>query len=246
MSKIIRGEMLKGKRSFGRKSLILFPLLVSGMAIFLMGGELTQIGAYNWWYMLLLPMVVGLVCTNLVDADKRLGFYNCNVLPISPAKMWHGKIWTGLLYLAFSNAVVFGLTTLSGLLFPSQYPLWRGLAAGIILTVTWAWQIPLGLYLAARFHSVVTFLSILFLNIFCSSQSIAGGAFWYVPFAIAPRLMAPIIHINPNGVPLEAGSPLYDAGVVLPGLILTLLFLLASSFLSTRWFSKGGRYRETI
>jgi hypothetical protein len=107
MSKIIRGEMLKGKRSFGRKSLILFPLLVSGMAIFLMGGELTQIGAYNWWYMLLLPMVVGLVCTNLVDADKRLGFYNCNVLPISPAKMWHGKIWTGLLYLAFSNAVVF-------------------------------------------------------------------------------------------------------------------------------------------
>jgi ABC-2 type transport system permease protein len=58
--------------------------------------------------------------------------------------------------------------------------------------------------------------------------------------------MAPIIHINPNGVPLEAGSPLYDAGVVLPGLILTLLFLLASSFLSTRWFSKGGRYHETI
>lgn len=80
MGRIIQAELLKGKRSFGRKSLVIFPLLVSCMAIFLMGGQFTQIGAYNWWYMILLPMTVGLICTNLVDSDKRLSFFNVNVL----------------------------------------------------------------------------------------------------------------------------------------------------------------------
>lgn len=244
MGRIIQAELLKGKRSFGRKGIVLFPLLVSLMAIFLMGGQFTQIGAYNWWYMLLLPMVVSLICNNLIDSDKRLSFFNVNVLPISPVKIWQGKIWTGVLYLVFGNGLVFGLTTLSGLIFSAQYPIWRGIAAGIILTVTWAWQIPFGLFLADRFHSVVTFLSILFLNFFCSSQTIAGGDLWYLPFAIAPRLMAPIIGINPNGVPLEAGSPLYDTNVIAPGVIFTIILFIGSYYLTTKWFSSGGYYHE--
>ena len=47
MGRLIQAELLKGRRSFGRKGLVIFPLLVSGMAIFLMGGQFTQIGAYN-------------------------------------------------------------------------------------------------------------------------------------------------------------------------------------------------------
>ncbi|MBO0453025.1 lantibiotic immunity ABC transporter MutE/EpiE family permease subunit [Candidatus Enterococcus murrayae] len=246
MGKIIQAELLKGKRSFGRKGIVLFPLLVSLMAIFLMGGQFTQIGAYNWWYMLLLPMVAALICNNLIDSDKQLSFFNVNILPISAKKIWQGKIWTGVLYLVFGNGLVFGLTTFSGLLFPAQYPVWRGAAAGIVLTVCWLWQIPFGLFLANRFNSIVTFLSILFLNIFCSSQTFAGGNLWYLPFAIAPRLMAPIIGINPNGVPLAAGSPLYDTSVIVPGLIITVSLFVLGYCLTTKWFGSGGHYHEKV
>lgn len=245
MSKIIKAELLKGKRSFGRKGIVLFPLLVSGMAIFLMGGQFTQIGAYNWWYILLLPTVVGLICNNLIDSDKQTLFFNVNILPIAPSKIWQGKIWTGVLYLLVGNGLVFGLTTVSGLIFSAQYPIGCGIAAGIVLTICWAWQIPFGLFLADRFSSVVTFLSILFLNLFCSSQTFAGGDLWYLPFSIAPRLMAPIIGINPNGVPLEIGSPLYDRGVIFPGLIITIVLFIAGYFLTTKWFSRGGHYHES-
>lgn len=246
MGRIIQAELLKGKRSFGRKSLVIFPLLVSCMAIFLMGGQFTQIGAYNWWYMILLPMTVGLICTNLVDSDKRLFFFNVNALPVSSSKAWQGKIWTGVLYLVFGNGLVFGLTTLSGLLFPAQYPFWRGITAGIVLTIIWAWQIPFGLFLAGRFNSIVTFLGILFLNILCSGQDIAGGNLWYLPFAIAPRVMAPIIEINLNGIPLEAGSPLHDTSVILPGLVITIILFIVGYFLTTKWFSNRGRYHESV
>lgn len=245
MTRFIQAELLKGKRSFGRKGLIIFPLLVSLMAIFLMGGQFTQVGAYNWWYMLLLPMVVGLICTNLIDSDKRFSFYNVNILPFPVSKIWQGKIWTGILYLAFGNGLIFGLTTISGVIFSSQYPFWRGITAGIVLTLTWSWQIPFGLFLASRFNSVVTFLGILFLNILCSGQTIAGGDFWYLPFAIPPRMMAPIIGINPNGIPLEAGSPLHDTAVIFPGLIITVSLLFIGYFITTKWFSDRGRYHES-
>jgi ABC-2 type transport system permease protein len=181
----------------------------------------------------------------LIDSDKRFSFYNVNILPFPVSKIWQGKIWTGILYLAFGNGLIFGLTTISGVIFSSQYPFWRGITAGIVLTLTWSWQIPFGLFLASRFNSVVTFLGILFLNILCSGQTIAGGDFWYLPFAIPPRMMAPIIGINPNGIPLEAGSPLHDTAVIFPGLIITVSLLFIGYFITTKWFSDRGRYHES-
>ncbi|MGM0214879.1 lantibiotic immunity ABC transporter MutE/EpiE family permease subunit [Enterococcus sp. AZ109] len=236
MGKLIYAEYIKGRRSFGRRSLFFFPLLIALLAIFLMGGQFTQIGAYNWWYMTLLPTVTALVCINLINPDKRWAFFNLAVLPVAQTKIWQAKLWTGCSYLLVANFIVFGLTTLSGLLFGGQYPLWRGLAAGIVLTLTWLWQIPLGMFLATRFHSIATFLSLLGLNIVFSIQDFAGGSLWFIPFAIAPRLMAAILGINPNGVPMTADSPLHDTRVILPGLVISLILFLIFSWLTTKWF----------
>ena len=238
MNKLIQGEIIKGRRSFGRRSLILFPLLVSLIAIFLMCGQFTQVGAYNWWYMTLLPTVTALVCINLINPDKRLDFFNTSILPIPQTKVWQAKVWTGCSYLFLANSLVFGLTTLSGWFFDAQYPVWCGLAAGLVLTITWLWQIPLGMFLAAQFNSSVTFLSILVLNIGFSIQDIAGGSLWFIPFAIPARLMAALIGINPNGVPMDASSPLHDPRVILPGLAITSLLFVLWFLFTTKWFSR--------
>lgn len=239
MNRLIQGEFIKGRRSFGRRSLVLFPLLVSLMAIFLMGGQFTQIGAYNWWYMMLLPTVTALVCINLINPDKRLDFFNTSTLPVAQARVWQAKIWTGCSYLFLANGVVFGLTTLSGSLFNAQYPVWRGLTAGLVLTITWLWQIPLGMFLAVQFNSTVTFLSILVLNVGFSIQDIAGGTLWFIPFAIPARLMAALIGVNPNGVPMDAASPLHDPRVILPGIAITSFLFILLFLFTTKWFSRG-------
>lgn len=238
MVNTIKSELIKGRRSFGRKSLVLFPLLVALMAILLMGGALTQVGAYNWWYMMFLPVTVALVCMNLIEPEKRMQFFNVVTLPIPKGRVWLAKVWTGCFYIFIGNLIVFGLTTISGFFFGSQYPVWRGIAAAFILTVTWAWQIPLGMFLSVKFNSVVTFLGILAVNVICSSQDIAGSRLWYIPFAIPARLMASILGINPNGVQMAPDSPLHDSSVVLPGILITAALFAVSLLLTKIWFNR--------
>lgn len=94
MFALIHSEYIKGKRSFGRKSLVLFPLFTTLIAIFLMGGQLTQIGAINWWYMLLMPAMVALICVNLISPEKKSHFFNISILPFPKTKC--GKLKCGL------------------------------------------------------------------------------------------------------------------------------------------------------
>lgn len=240
MVNLMKSEYIKGRHSFGRKSLVLFPLLTALMAITLMGGSLTQIGAYNWWYMMFLPTCAALICIHLIGQEKRMQFFGVTVLPVQKGKVWLAKAFTGCSYLLAGNLTVFLLTTLSGTFFGSQYAVWRGIAAALVLTLTWAWQIPVGMFLAARFSSVVTFLGILAVNIICSTQDIAGGSLWPIPFAIPARLMAALLGINPNGVAMAPDSPLHDTGVVLPGLLITAALLVVSLLLTKIWFERRG------
>lgn len=240
MGRLVAAEWAKGRHSFVRSGLWLFPLLVCALAIVLMGGQLVQVGAFNWWYVMLLPAYVALFCAQLAGQEKKTAWFNMLALPVAPVKMWRAKIYMGCGYLLLSNLMVFLFTSISGFLFGTQYALWQGVAAALVLTVTFAWQVPLGLLLAARFGPVAAFLGILVPNIVFSSQTFAGGALWLVPFATPARLMAPLIGVNPNGVPVEMGSPLADPGVLLPGLLLTgCLFVVACLLLPGRFLSGG-------
>lgn len=237
MNRLIKAEYIKGRRSFGRKSLVAFPLLVATMAIVLMGGQFSQIGAFNWWYMILLPTLMGLVCINLTEPEKRNGFFNVSVLPVAKGKIWLAKALAGCSYLLGANMVVFVLTAVSGSMFGAQYKLWQGLAAAFALTLACAWQIPLWMFISTRLSSVAALLGALIVNVLCSSQPMAGGRLWFVPFAIPARLMAPILGVNPNGVPMQPDSPLWDTGVILPGLLIASVLFVAVLYATGRWFN---------
>lgn len=240
MIKLIQAEYIKGKHSFAKKCLFVFPLLVSVLAVVLMGGSLTQIGAYNWWYMMFLPVCVAFICIHLIEPEKKMHFFNLSILPIQKEKLWISKVYIGFCYLIIGNLVLFLLTTLSGALFGAQYSILRGIAAALVLSITWAWQIPLGMFLTTKFNSVITFLGIVILNILCSTQNIAGGNLWFIPFAIPSRLMAAILGINPNGVPMTLDSPLHNPNVILPGIIITTILFIISVIATKKWFNRSG------
>lgn len=237
MTQLIYSEYIKGKHTPVRKLLFLLPLLVSLMAAFLMRGQLTQIGAYNWWYMMLLPTIVALFCAQLIQSEKKIGYFNLEILPYSRKLLWQAKISIACLYLLTSSLVLFGLTTIFGFIFGAQLSISQGLLACIILTITWIWQIPLALFLSAKFNSTTTFISIIGLNLILSIQDFSGGPLWFIPFSITPRLMAAIIAVNPNGVPLSSTSDLHNTTVVLPGILITICLFILLSWLTTKWFN---------
>lgn len=238
MTNLVKSELVKGRRSFGRKVLWLFPLLCALLATILMGGSNSQIGIFNWWYIILLPTVVALVCINLIDPDQRLHFFNILILVSTKKQIWLAKILTGLSYLLLTNVLIFGITSITGIFFGSQYEAWRGIVAIIFLSVSFAWQIPLGMFLVTKFNSSVTIISLIGLDLFFGSQPFAGTNLWLIPFAIPARLMAPILGINPNGVPLVADSNLYNTDVLVPGVLLSFLLFAVGCYLSTRWFER--------
>ena len=241
MRQLVAAEWIKGRHSFVRSGLWLLPLLVCVLAIVLMGGQLVQVGAFNWWYVMLLPAFVALFCTQLAGQEKRAAWFNVLALPVAPVKVWRAKIYMGCGYLLAANLAVFVFTSIAGLVFGAQYAAWRGLAAALVLTVAFAWQVPLGLLLAARLGPVAAFLGILLPNILFSSQPFAGGTFWLLPFSIPARLMAPLLGVNPNGVPLQAGSPLLGPWVLLPGLFVALGLAAAACWLLPGHFLGGGK-----
>lgn len=238
MINLVKSEWIKGRHSFVRKSFVIFPLLVTLMAIFLMGGALVQSGAYNWWYIMLLPITVSLICISLTESDKKMCFFNIAILPVPKGKVWIAKIETGVLYLVIGNGIVFAMTALSRFFFDSQYSILQGLIATLVLSITWAWQIPLGMFLSTKFGSVATFLLLLGTNIVCSTQDIAGGRLWFIAFGIPARLMAPILGMNPNGVLLESDSLLWNTNVIFPGIFITIILFIVMLFLTKIWFER--------
>lgn len=235
---LLRAEFIKGKRSFGRKCIIAFPLIVAALAIFLMGGRYTQIGALNWWYTILMPTVIALVCATLISPEKKHQFAGVFAQPTPKAKVWRTKVLAGCLYLLAANVVLFGLTTLSGLVFGSQYPPYLGATAALVLTATCAWQIPLGMFLACRFNTAAALIGIVVTDFVCSGQPLAGDDLWFVPFSIPARLMAPLLGVNPNGVALQAGDALLDPSVIAPGLAITTVLFVVASAATSAWFSR--------
>ncbi|MNN53656.1 hypothetical protein D3C81_1684250 [compost metagenome] len=50
--------------------------------------------------------------------------------------------------------------------------------------------------------------------------------------------MCPVAGVHPNGVPLESGDPLLDTSVIPVGIAVSLLFFVASSWLTGVWFAR--------
>lgn len=238
MLNLMKAEMVKGRHTFVRKSSVLLPLLVSVLAIILMSGQLTQAGIYNWWYMIILPMFMIILCNSLTNSEKRTHYFNIVILPIKRRDIWVSKLLVGIISIFITNLIVFMFTNISGHIFESQYSVKQSLAAIIVLTITIIWQLPLTMFLNIKLGFALSSIIMLLANIILSLQPIAGSKLWIIPFAITSRLMAPLLQLNPNGVPLETASKLNDMGVIVPGLAITLTLFIILSLATAKWFER--------
>lgn len=114
----------------------------------------------------------------------------------------------------------------------------RGAAIGVVaLTVSQLWEIPLFLFLSERFGMIVELLVCLFLTV--GGTILASTGKWYFfASAIPMRILSPLLHILPNGLRAEEGNPLLDAGVVLPGICLSIIWFILATILFLYWFDK--------
>lgn len=236
---ILRAEYLKTKKSMGRVLVWAFPIIVFALAFVLTLGTTNAYAesVWNWWYTLLLPGMLAITCYLSITREKKTGYYHLMTLSASKRKLMMGKIiYMGCVILV-SDMIIFAGASLGGFLLTTCVPTGGAAIAIAVLTISQLWEIPLLLFLSERFGMIVELLVCLFLTV--SGIIIAPTEKWYLFVSAIPmRILCPLLHILPNGIRAEEGSPLLDMGVVLPGICLSIIWFILATILFINWFDK--------
>lgn len=217
----------------------MFPVITFILAFVLTPGMTNAYAesVWNWWYTLLLPGMLAVICYLSMACEKKINYYNLMTLSTGKRKLMLGKIiYTGCIIL-ISNMIVFAGASSGGLLLTTRVPLDGAVIAVLLLTVTQLWEIPVFLFLSERFGMITELLICLFLTVGGTIMAQTGK--WYLlASAIPMRILCPLLHILPNGIPAEEENPLLDMGVVAPGICLSVIWFVFATVLFLNWFDK--------
>lgn len=237
MSGYIKAAILKQKCSYNKVLLWLTPLVTILLALVLMGGNHLQDGAYNWWYMLLLPGCFTMFSAFTVTNECKKNRHGMLGIAVQKKELWLAQIIVCTAFLLVTCLFFFLFITIGGIICGQFLTMAESFWASMTLFLTFAWQIPLWMFITEKTGAFITILLSLFCN-FAVPVICAEESFWWIPFSIPARLMCACIHILPNGLQVEMGSELADKGIILPGIVITLALFAFMTVHTTVWFEK--------
>lgn len=238
MLSVIRAERLKMRHTFGRFLPAASALLTLSIALVLSGmGSYYAVNAWNWWYVMLLPGMLAVLGCLGMKREKKIRYYNLLSSPRPPERCLLGKIIYYGAALVWANLLVFLGTSAGGVFMGTYIAPAKGLAAAVLLSVCFLWEIPLYMLLGARFGMFAAVFT-------CMALSIGGTVFahtnlwWLCPSSIPARLMCPVLGIMPNGLLVAPDSPLKSAAVIAPGIVLSLVWFIVITVITVKWFAR--------
>lgn len=225
------------------KLIILAPLATLLLGYLLSGGYV-QISTYNWWYSMILPLVVSLCSASMIDREKKSGMQNIVLMPVRFHKIWLGKTAALVILLFATNLFLWIAATIAGLAVQAMVSPVDGLIGCMLLFLTYLWQIPfIMLFVCFMGYRKAVFVS-LAANVVLSVVCAETEWFLFVPYAIPARVVCPFFKMHVNGLPLEDGSFLLSGEYVLPAVMISLVFAFVVFGGSSKLFSKGGWAHE--
>lgn len=207
----LRAENWKHKRTFVRKLLFLAPFVT--ILLSALSPLWFQMNSYNWWYVLLYPGALTLVCCLVEQRDgHKLEYRAITPLPVSLGSVWRAKIGVAAIYALAANMVFLVLNLLGAFVLLLVFDLSmtisvpQAVLGSICIVLFNLWQIPLCIWLS---HKCGIFLTLIInagvgsiLGILLSATSL----WMFCPYAWVPRLMISVLGILPNGEPVAALS----------------------------------------
>ena len=243
-----RAEQMKYRHTFAGKAFLVAPLLTLLLGIKLSPAYVV-LTSFNWWYMFLIPAMLSIVSCSCGEKDRKLGEKAVFTLPVSLRRVRLIKIFYCSLLLFLACIVQCILTFAAGQVFQAKYSdtitIFHALFAGVLLFLTYAWQVPLCLLLEQKCGTAATILINMAANAILSANFATEGL-WLIPYAIPARLMCPVLKILPNGLPAETGSITFSPELlswesILPGVVVSLLCFVLITEMSVRFYERKGR-----
>ena len=237
MSRYLKAENLKLKRTFTRKLILIAPL-----ATLLLTWSLAvtwfQVNAFNWWYVLLLPGFIAIISALSDQKEKKLEYRGVLALPISLKKIWIAKVLNLVFYTALSCFVLLIGILLGSFSVPNPLPLGTACLGMFLIFLTSLWQIPFCLFLSRKIYMVGTILVQVAAGFLLGVLLAAKSIWWICPYSWTMRVMAPVLGILPNGTLAQAGDPLLNPFSIPVSIVLSILLFIILLVATTGWFQK--------
>ncbi len=234
MTQILFAEHLKMKRTMAKKLLLFAPAITLGISF--LSGSLFYSCAFNWWYTMFFPVVLAMMCNQIQEQEKkRLDYRNVSMSPVPFLKIWSCKAFLAAGYSLFCciflALIITGCESFLGK--TMQQGIGAAFLAGILISLSCSYQIPLYMFLAKRFH----FLAPLLLSIVLVAAGIlySEKAIWImIPPAWCNRLMYSILHIMTNGlfVQKEQEHLLVGSGSIVLSVFMSLILFILGTLLT--------------
>lgn len=250
MKKYFLAEKLKYRRTSMRGITVIMPFFTVILSAWLTH-VFFAVDSYNWWYVMLYPGFLGILCSMLGGKDKRKKNYTIWSLPCSMGRIWDAKVLVGAMMSGISVVCVVLFTIIIGkgmeIGFHIQYivqpSVGMQILAGVVMWLTTLWQIPFCLYLSQKIGTFpMIVLHMVCYEILAVTVSLKP---WFVlfPGAITSRLMCPILGVLPNGLLLQPGQMTYSPelagmGNLLLGIPAALLWFGIFWWGSRKWFER--------
>lgn len=245
MKEYFMSENLKIKNTFLKKLIWLMPLITMAIT-YLLESSAFQCGAYNSWYVIIIPGAASLTLALLGKIDDKMKQKAVLSLPVDLKKVWIAKVLVGIKIIFISSAIIFIGTQLYPIFVGDEskrtISFLAGLFAVLMITIAYAWQVPLYLFLQKKINLFATVMISIFVNFF--SSIIAVKSFWFVnPFCYTARTMCPILKILPNGLSAQPGSKTFTPEILelwsVPfSIVVSLVLLIIFILITAKWYAK--------
>jgi len=244
MGAYFKSEYLKIKHTFIEKLIFIAPLIAIALS-FILTTRYFAIDSYNWWYTMLFPGTISILCTSVASKDKKMKNMAVLSMPLDLKKVWIAKILVCVCMISFAVIVqLIGTVFIGNVLGIGKLGAIQAVNAvfaSIILIITFLWEIPLCMFLGSKIGMFATVLINIISSFILGVLLAINDVLWMIPYAVPSRLMIPIIKVLPNGLRAIPESQtfkpeLLSNSVIIPGIIITLILFVILSLLTARWY----------
>jgi len=231
MANILRAEILKEKRSANAKIFLLTPIIfiVFNLLMNVLMGKSPEgksfllATAFNWFPLLILPIVISLLVINILAKEKQSQLNLQKSLGLDRKKI---KVAKSLLVLTEVFAIVMVsiliIYLVANFILKENISLAMLIKAGVVLFIGVMPLVGFSFFIMSLSSKAFVLLILNFILSILSPNPAVKDLWKFYPWSYSLRMLAPIIGVHPNGTFLDINSPLWDKSVITLGVVLSL------------------------
>ncbi|WP_416334649.1 ABC transporter permease [Anaerococcus sp. DFU013_CI05] len=231
MANILKAEILKEKRSANAKILLLTPIIfiVFNLLMNVLMGKSPEgksfllATAFNWFPLLILPIVISLLVINILAKEKQSQLNLQKSLGLDRKKI---KVAKSLLVLTEVFAIVMVsiliIYLVANFILKENISLAMLIKAGVVLFIGVMPLVGFSFFIMSLSSKAFVLLILNFILSIISPNPAVKDLWKFYPWSYSLRMLAPIIGVHPNGTFLDTNSLLWDKSVITLGIVLSL------------------------